>query len=96
MFANKQESVDALLVKETETNLYLLIRNGHNPLPQKYEVVKSLQDVPKSIVSLLDFPRPLEENLHILLEEEEKTNKYRNKISDYEKTVIEILESSKR
>ena len=93
---NKQDSVDALFVRENGTNCYFLIKNNHNPLPQRYEVVKTFQDVPGNLVNLLNIPRPLEENLSILLKEQIEASKYIDKISGYQKTVIEILEGSKK
>jgi len=94
MFADNQGLLDASFVKDKETGLYLMVKSN-STLPKNYEVVETLKDVPIPIISLLSIPRPIVENLRVLLGEDANAKKYLSKLFDYEKTVIEILEGPK-
>jgi hypothetical protein len=44
---NKQDYVNALLVREKGTNLCLMVGEASKPLPEKYDVLKAFKNVPR-------------------------------------------------
>jgi hypothetical protein len=96
MFSDNKDMTDVLFVREVGTDLYLMIKKSHGPLPKKYEAVKSFQDVPNSMVKLLSMPRPLNENFNIIFSEKVNASKYEEKLSDYEDCIKELLDETDR
>ena len=93
MFA-EESSVNALLVKDQQNN-YLMLK-ANSTLPERYEVVETLTDVPMSLIKMLSLPRSIGDTLQILLEEDSKAKKYVSNLFDYERLLVGELENSSK
>jgi hypothetical protein len=98
MFAeNKQELVDASFLRDKKTGLYIMVKDATaNPMPDSFEVIRNVQNVPRYVVSLLSSARTMEEHLRLLLDEGKEGKNYLDRVYGCQDVAAEIIESSKK